>query len=582
MSLNVYPRPHFKRDESSWFHLHTQWDYKIVNIHIEKHLALIKDYLDKPDGVIHVPYSIETKNSKVEKQLYPHQSLLMRIKFDVPIELLDLHFLHFDAVDQKCRVWLNDVYLGYHQDGYLPFQFDISEILLEKNNELILAIIDESDRGLLPWGKQKLKKGGIWYTPQSGIWQPVWIETCPKSFVESFDYEFTWPNQLTLKTTTNDTQPVTIHLFEPTLNGQHDVDFLERDYPLLMTLQESNQYTIELEEIKYWSSEQPWLYPLEIVTQEDRIKTYVGCRSIEIKDNEVGIKKVTINKVDTFQSGVLDQGYYQNGLYTPDSDQMMIDDLVMLKNMGFNMVRKHIKVELARWYYHCDRLGLYVHQDMVNSGQQYNPLIIQVLPFINIHLKDSQYKRFGQENEQSRNYSIHHQKEVIKHLKPFCSIVTWVISNEGWGQFDTLKLTEMARQQDPSRLIDHASGWHDQKGGDFKSVHVYFKKIRLKADHRALMLSEFGGYSHQIKGHSFEKTFGYKKFKKLQDYQKAVLKLYEDEVFKYRKLLSACVYTQLSDVEEEINGLVTFDRQVIKWDVDVLKEMNERLIKGLI
>ncbi|NLC42326.1 MAG: glycoside hydrolase family 2, partial [Erysipelothrix sp.] len=377
MTLSSYPRPHLRRSDSTWFHLHKKWDYKIVDGHLEDDFEVVKQQLAQADGQVQVPYSIETELSGVNRLLLPHQTLLMRLHFDSSIELLENHILHFDAVDQRTHVWLNGQYLGYHEDGYLPFSFDVSNVLQDKNNELILSIIDESDQGEYPWGKQKLKRGGIWYTPQSGIWQPVWIESCPQDYIQSFYYEYK-NQQVSLKVLTNHHQPVQIKVFEPTLEGKTDVDFTLKDYPLLQTIPIEQEGSVSLDIVKLWSATTPWLYPIELTCGEDVVRSYFGCRTLEIKDNPQQIKKVFINDQEEFQSGILDQGYFQKGLYTPDSDQMLIDDLVMLKEMGFNMVRKHIKVELARWYYHCDRLGLYVHQDMVSSGQKYNPLIIQV------------------------------------------------------------------------------------------------------------------------------------------------------------------------------------------------------------
>lgn len=576
MALNKYPRPHFKRKDSSWQNLNGDWDYTILEGHEMNDLEIIEKALSQPDGKVCVPYSIETKLSGVNKQLLPHQTLLMKTIFDTNLNLNDQIVLHIGAVDQQCRVWLNQKELGYHEDGYLSFDFDITEFVKEFENELIVAVIDESDQGDYPWGKQKLKRGQIWYTPQSGIWQTVWLETVPASHCSSFYYEYLGDGKIDLFVMSN--HDYQIEVFEATLNGQTDEEFLEKEYESIMILH--NHQKIHLPKVKEWSPDFPWLYPVVIRVGEDEVKSYMGLRRFTIQDNKNNVKKVYLNNQELFQSGVLDQGYFEKGLYTPDHEEMMLNDLLMLKDMGFNMVRKHIKVELLRWYFDCDRLGLIVHQDMVNSGNNYNPLIIQVLPFINIHLKDSAYKRFGQQSEKSRQLSIRHQHKVIDQLKFFCCIGVWVISNEGWGQFDSLKLAQLAREQDKTRLIDHASGWHDQKGGDFKSPHVYYKKIRLKPDHRALLLSEFGGYSYGVEEHIPEKPFGYRKYKEQHSYNQAVLDLYEHQIVPYRGILSGCIYTQLSDVEDEINGLVTFDRKVIKWDSEDLFKLNQKLIKG--
>lgn len=579
MALNKYPKPHFQRKDNIWQNLNGLWTYAILDKHCLDDLELISQKLNQSQLKINVPYSMETVLSTVQKQLSPKQTLLMRLNFDLEIELKEVTKLCFGAVDQQCMVWLNEKNLGMHEDGYLPFEFDVSSILKEKDNELIISIIDQSDQGPYPWGKQKIKRGTIWYTPQSGIWQTVYLETKPKEFVESFYYEYYGHGDVDLFVKTNlKESDYTIIVYHPTLNGQTNEDFLFESYSELIRV--TNHQKINLGVVKEYSSEEPWLYPVEIIVNDDHVMSYMGLRVIEIKEDENKIKKIFINQKETFQSGLLDQGYYQNGLYTPDDEQMMLDDLLLVKEMGFNTLRKHIKIDLARWYFDCDRLGIWVHQDMVNGGNNYNPLITQVLPFINIHLKDNQYSLFSRSNPQSRKLSIIHQEKVIDHLKFFCSIVMWVISNEGWGQFDTLELSEKARKQDPTRLIDHASGWHDQKGFDFKSPHVYYKKIKIKPDHRALLLSEFGGYSYGVKGHMPLKPFGYKKFSSQNEYNQAVIDLYENEILPIRLLLSGCIYTQLSDVEDEINGLITFDRQVVKWDTQVLRDLNTRLIYG--
>lgn len=575
MHLSEYPRPHFQRLAHTWQNLNGFWEYRIVEGTLDNKgdYQEIKRVLSGSNDRIRVPYSPETILSGVQKQVLPHQTLLLKLTFDVSIELNEVSKLHFGAVDQRCHVWLNDEYCGYHEDGYLPFSFEVSNVLKGKDNCLILSIIDESDQGDYPWGKQTLKRGQIWYTAQSGIWQTVWLESMPKEHIRKFNFTYVEPDQIEFKIDSD--YPVMILIKEPTLDGMTDPQFHLKTRNVLI---ETHQLNLNLSNVKLWSSSEPWLYPIELHCGNDIVYSYFGCRSLQIKEGKDKIKRTYLNHHEIFQSGVLDQGYFKNGLYTPDSDQMLIDDIKTMKEMGFNTLRKHIKVECVRWYFHCDRLGMLVHQDMVNGGNHYNPMITQVLPFIGIHLNDKRYALFGRKSQLGRDISVTHQQSVIEHLDFFVSIVVWVISNEGWGQFDTLHLTQLARKQDLTRWIDHASGWHDQKGGDFNSPHVYYKKIRLKSDHRALILSEFGGYSFGVKGHLPEKPFGYRKYYDQQSYMDAVVQLYESEVLPNRNILSGCIYTQLSDVEDEINGLLTFDRQVIKWDIDTLKKLNNRLI----
>lgn len=579
--LNEYPRPHFYRPLDLWQSLNGEWTMAIesANYFDTARYQEIKDILINSQELILVPYSMETKLNHEKHHLLPTETLLMSTRFDVNFIPDEMTELHFGAVDQQCHVWLNDVYLGHHGDGYLPFSFDISACLKQTDNQLIMVIKDESNEGDYPWGKQVLNPKTIWYTAQSGIWQTVWLESHPSNHLTSF---YTEPMEDGIKVFFSSYQASIIEMiiYEPTLNGQNNVDFLLDNYRCLQKHVIQSKAEIKLDLIKKWSPQEPWLYPVELRLGNDVVKTYFGLRSCGLKQNQQGVLKTTLNNEEIFQSGVLDQGYYQNGLYTPDSDEMMINDIVLMKQMGFNTLRKHIKIEPSRWYYHCDRLGMMVHQDMVNGGTHYNNFMTQYLPFINIHINDKHHSLFGRQCAKGRKLSIEHQKHVINHLRSHCSVVMWVLSNEGWGQFDTLMLTQMARRQDSTRWIDHASGWHDQGGGDFKSPHVYYKPIRLKHDQRALYLSEFGGYSYGVQHHSSNNPFGYRQYSSQEAYNQAVINLYTNEVLIYRDILSGCIYTQLSDVEDEINGLVTFDREVVKWDISVLNKLNKKLIEG--
>ncbi len=572
-----YPFPHRLRDKQHHQSLNGFWQYKILdgNDISSNRFYEFKQHIKLMDGLLEVPYSIEAPKTGINHTLLPEETLLMYLTFDLDLTILDRVFLYFGAVDQRCRIWLNEVEIGFHEDGYLPFEFEITKELKTKDNQLLMAIVDASDEGDLPWGKQRLKHGQIWYTPQSGIWQPCGLISYPSEYIEDFYYTYNpQDNTVSFHTKVNEPEAVEYLLYQPTLLGQQSPEFLSYDYDLLLR---SSQQQIRLDPVHLWSPSSPWLYPLDIKYKQDTIRTYLGLRSLgQIKEKKV--LKTSLNDEVIFQSGVLDQGYWQDGLYTA-TDAEFIADLEMVKSMGFNMVRKHIKIEPYRYYFHCDRLGMMVWQDLVNGGNNYSPLVIQAAGFVNWNINDSKYHLFGRSNINSRRLAMIHQRRVIESLWFFPSIVMWCIFNEGWGQFNSLWMAKKARQQDPTRWIDHASGWFDQKGFDFKSVHIYFKKIKLKSDQRMLILSEFGGYSFPVENHSPSKRFGYKMYQDLALYQKAVLDLYLEEIEPYLPILSGICYTQLSDVQEEVNGLVSYDRKVVKWDVKVLEALNHKLIK---
>ena len=312
----------------------------------------------------------------------------------------------------------------------------------------------------------------------------------------------------------------------------------------------------------------------------DAVQSYFGMRKFGTVTVD-GKKLTALNGRPIFMSGVLDQGYWSDGLYTPASDEAMVYDIQKMKDCGFNMLRKHIKIEPLRWYYHCDRLGMLVWQDMVSGGERLDPLVIQAAPFLGIHLSDRKYERFGRGGEGGREQYMKDLEDTVALLYNVVSLAAWVPFNEGWGQFDSLLAAQEIWDRDPARLVDHASGWHDQGGGDFKSRHVYFKPVRLKNDkRRVLALSEFGGYSLPVSGHmASDRLFGYRMYQSGEEYMEALVRLYEAEVIPCmeKQGLSASVYTQVSDVEDEINGILTFDRKVCKVDEIKMKAINQQL-----
>lgn len=562
IALNNYPRPQLRRD--NWRNLNGWWEYAITKS--DQQPASF-------EGKIRVPFSPETTLSGVGKMVGPTDFLWYRRHFLVNTkETASANrrtLLHFGAVDQICEVFLNGQSIGTHVGGYWPFEFDITH-QLQADNELIVKVQDFSDNPRYAYGKQKQKHGQIWYTPQSGIWQTVWLEQVPQTYVTQLQWcpQFD-EGQILLNLGTN----------QPFAKGT-----------LLITSQEQvvcqrefsdTTVAILLPQVHPWTPADPHLYQVTLTVDEDRFTSYFGMRKFSIGKRN-GVTVPLLNNQPVFFNGLLDQGYWSDGGYTPPSDEALVYDIQQMKDLGFNMLRKHIKIEPLRWYYHCDRLGMLVWQDFVSGGgPDYHPLVIQVLPFIGVTLKDHHYRWFGRQLVASRQQFRQEMHDTVKLLQNVTSLAVWVPFNEGWGQFDSLPVTAELRQLDPTRLIDTASGYHDQGAGDFHSAHVYFKKFRMKPDRkqRIQVLSEFGGYSLPVVGHmASDKRFGYKKFPDQERFLTAYLKLFTEEVLPaVSQGLAGTVYTQVSDVEDELNGLMTFDRRVLKVDENILRKMNHTI-----
>ncbi len=471
--------------------------------------------------------------------------------------------LHFGAVDQVAQVWVNDKLAGKHEGGYLPFSLDITELVERDGINKLRVEVEDTLSKIYPYGKQTKKRGGMWYTPVSGIWQTVWLENVPPNYIEK------------IKIT-------------PDLDG-FDIQVMHGDTGFMVEIElESGKWHTQkfnenfgrvdiagLCQPMHWTPENPHLYRMNIITQEDKVETYGALRTIEI-GSENGVPKVYLNKKPIFLHGVLDQGYYSDGLYLAANEKEYERDILRMKELGYNMLRKHIKVEPEYFYYACDRLGMLVMQDMVNSGP-YSFVRDTVIPtFITKKRCDS----FGGIHGKRKTFFVKHTKETIETLYNHPSIVAYTIFNEGWGQFQSDFMYDFVKKLDDTRLVDSTSGWYAQKKNDFDSEHIYFKVIPLEVKERPLFVSECGGYTMAKEGHYYSKysRYGYGTCKDSNELTAKIVYMYENMIDEgIAKGVCGCVYTQLSDVEDEINGLYTYDRAVCKVDKQTMRESSERL-----
>lgn len=539
----VYPRPQMRRD--SYINLNGEWDFAVSS--------------EKPatfDMGITVPFCPESRLSGIGRHFEEGASLWYRRKFVLPGGFRrERVLLHIGAADQTAEVFVNGQHLCRHEGGYASFSVDITEALAEEN-ELVIRCTDDLRDQAFPYGKQVRNRGGMWYTPVSGIWQTVWLESVPEAYIEKLNIE-------------NHGASVTISTVPP-LEGTVNVEQLGQ-FPL-----ENGRATIAPENPRFWCPDNPYLYRFTLETAQDRVESYFAIRSLEIK--KVGkYPRLCLNGKPWFFHGLLDQGYWPEGLLTAPAPESYADDILAMKNLGFNTLRKHIKVEPEEFYYQCDRLGMIVWQDMVNNGS-YRYFRDTVLPTVGIQKRNDRHLH---RDERSRNAFRQGAADAVNQLKNHPCICYWTIFNEGWGQFDSDRVCRWFRTLDATRFIDTTSGWFRGKNTDVDSRHQYFGKLRLKSDGlRPLVLSEFGGKTWRVEGHIFNpgKTYGYGACPTKEALNEAVAALYRESILPaVEKGLCAAIYTQVSDVEDEVNGLMTYDRRVVKPDGDTMLPIAQAL-----
>lgn len=542
---NIYPRPQLKRD--SFVCLNGIWKLSAEKVGL--------------DGVdVTVPFAPESLLSGVNKSMGKRAELRYERPFEITFDRTrNRVLLHFGAVDQVARVSVNGNLVGEHEGGYLPFTFDITDFAEDGENKLTVYVTDDLGDRSYPYGKQRYDRGGMWYTPVSGIWQTVWLEVVPKEYVRSLHYE-TSADSVTV--TAEGVTDGKITVFAPT--GAIEA-----------TLKDGKA-TVNIPSPRLWSPDDPYLYELTLKTESDEVKSYFALRTLEIK-NVDGISRLCLNGEPIFMHALLDQGYFSDGIYTPATPELYENDILTARSFGFNTLRKHIKIEPELFYYYCDKHGMLVMQDMVNNGS-YSFIRDTALPTVFM-------KRFPDfwlnPSKKVRRTFVKHMEDTVKHLYNHPSIVYYTVFNEGWGQFCSAKMYEKIKRLDPTRFIDTTSGWFKTSKSDVISEHVYFKPVKVKkpAD-KPIVISEFGGYSYKHPEHCANavKTYGYSKYTDREEFENALVSLYEREIIPaIEKGLCVAVYTQLTDVEDETNGLVSYDRRYLKVTKDKMLEIAKKL-----
>jgi beta-galactosidase/beta-glucuronidase len=560
--LPDYPRPQLVRE--MWQNLNGLWDYSIQPRGSVSPAAF--------DGKILVPFAVESSLSGVQKMVGDENELWYQRTFTVPSGWKNKNILlHFGAVDWKADIWINDIRIGWHQGGYTPFSFDITPFLATGGTQkLTVKVWDPTDKGYQPRGKQVVKPGSIWYTPVTGIWQTVWMEAVGTTHVSH------------LKTVPNiDGKNISVSatLVSATLADIVEASVIENGKVISSGKAAAGQeILIGVPGSKLWSPESPFLYDLEVKVMRsgkviDVVKSYFGMRKISTARDANGIVRLQLNNKNYFQFGPLDQGWWPDGLYTAPTDEALLYDIKKTKDFGFNMIRKHVKVEPARWYYHCDREGILVWQDMPSGDRSPR---WQMRNYFD-----------GQENERSMESEQNYRtewKEIMDLTYSNPSVVVWVPFNEAWGQFKTKEITEWTKKYDPSRLVNPASGGNHYDTGDMIDMHNYPEPaMGLYDSRRSNVLGEYGGIGLALENHLWEtgRNWGYVQYKTSEEATAAYVDLAEI----LKKLIpfgySAAVYTQTTDVESEVNGIMTYDRQVVKLIEEKIKKVNQEVCRSL-
>ena len=565
--LPEHPRPQLER--ADWVNLNGRWEYAFTS-GPERPITWA--------GEIVVPFSPEAPLSGVGRQLQPEEWLWYRRRIDPPaVPPGGRLLLHFGAVDQTCTVFLDGAEIGSHTGGYLPFTLDATDA--GPGSLLEVRVRDLSETSVHARGKQRLDRGGIWYTAQSGIWQTVWLEPVPPQYVASLRIVPHLDDGV-LEVTVLTAGPTADHATVEPVEATIVVRAGEREVGRATTLAD-RATRISLSAVRPWSPEDPHLYDVDVVLGSgeytDRVSSYAAMRSFGTGPDADGQPRLLLNGEPYHHLGVLDQGYWPDGLMTPPSDAAMVHDIETMKACGFTMLRKHAQVAPLRWYAHCDRVGMLVWQDVVNGGGRYRHLVTTLPAARPVPLRDRWYSIFERADATGRAEFREEVRATVTLLRNAPCVAVWVPFNEGWGQFDANDVAAEVRRLDPTRQVDAASGWIDQGGGDIRSWHCYVRPWRMprrrRRDRRVFALSEYGGYTLRVHGHAWsDRAFGYRRFTSADALARAFERLHAAQVAPtVRRGIAATVYTQLSDVEDELNGLLTYDREVLKIPTDRIR-----------